>query len=53
MEATLYCNRCGRSGALELNDRVFCVDCYFMCNSCCHEFEGEDPLMADHARESF
>jgi hypothetical protein len=36
------CERCGKSGAVQMGERTLCQDCYFACNSCCGEFGGDD-----------
>ena len=35
------CDRCGRFGALEVNDLHLCEDCFALSGSCCPEFEEE------------
>ncbi|HEU5070366.1 MAG TPA: hypothetical protein VFV96_08130 [Verrucomicrobiae bacterium] len=44
------CDQCGRFGALRVNERWLCEDCYSVCGSCCAEFEGKPKKDADVAQ---
>ena len=53
---SVTCDRCGRFGALEVNEQHLCEDCFALCGSCCPEFEEEaaaetTPTEADASRD--
>lgn len=43
----LTCDDSGRYGAMDLNDRKLCSDCYAAGGSCCPEFGRKDAADAD------
>jgi len=38
---SIACDTCGRFGALEVNGKWLCEECYTLCGSCCHEAEAD------------
>lgn len=51
-DTAIACERCGKSGATAMGDRVLCRDCYFACSSCCPEFGGDDLWQAIDSKQA-
>jgi hypothetical protein len=51
-DETVACEKCGRFGALEVNGKHLCEDCYTLCGSCCQEAEEDGEAAGKRKTET-
>ena len=42
VDKELRCDRCGKYGAVQLDGKALCPECYQLVGSCCPEFGADD-----------